>query len=118
MMMYAGTRAANTVAVRDVIPSVSAAPLASGGSDQERITAAVRRTLPSVVAINVTINGVEQVPVDPFGQFYQNVPFRVPASGSGFVISSNGLIVTNAHVVTGGTGRPVTPVIIARRTLM
>lgn len=88
------------------IPAVSAAPLTGGGGDQERITAAVKRALPSVVALNVTINGVEQVPIDPFGDV-ANQPFQARASGSGFVISSSGLIATNAHVVIGPDGRPV-----------
>ncbi len=105
MMLYASTHFANVAGPNHTPPAVSAAPIA-GGSDQDRIVTAVKRVLPSVVAIDVTVNGVQQVPVDPFGQFYQNVPYHAKASGSGFVISDKGLIVTNAHVVTGPNGRP------------
>ncbi|MDQ2663049.1 MAG: trypsin-like peptidase domain-containing protein [Candidatus Eremiobacteraeota bacterium] len=106
VMLYVGSHMSNGSLNANALPAVSAAPL-GGGSDQERITSAVKRALPSVVALNVTINGVDQVPVDAFGQFYQNQPFQARASGSGFVISSSGLIATNAHVVIGPDGRPV-----------
>ncbi|HEY8298615.1 MAG TPA: trypsin-like peptidase domain-containing protein [Candidatus Baltobacteraceae bacterium] len=106
MMLYASTHFANVAGPGHSLPAVSAAPLAGGGSDQDRIVTAVKRVLPSVVSIDVVINGVQQVPVDPFGQFYQNVPYKARASGSGFVISKDGMIVTNAHVVTGPNGQP------------
>lgn len=74
-----------------------------GGSDQSRIVAAVKADKPSVVALQVTVNGTQYVPVDPFGDTQaQNVQGR--ASGSGFVYSKSGLIVTNAHVVSPPTG--------------
>ncbi|MBV9102030.1 MAG: trypsin-like peptidase domain-containing protein [Candidatus Eremiobacteraeota bacterium] len=109
MMLYASTHFAGVAGPNNQPPPLSAAPLASGGSDQDRIISAVRRVEPSVVALNVTVNGQQVVPVDPFSQFFgggQNAPqiqrFRAQASGSGFVYSrsgSSGLIVTNAHVV-------------------
>jgi S1-C subfamily serine protease len=111
MMLYASTHFAGVAGPNHTPPAVSAAPLAAV-SDQQLIVDAVKRTLPSVVAIDVTISGVRQVPVDPFGQFYQNVPYKEPASGSGFVISSKGLIVTNAHVVTGPNGKPDSKVVV------
>jgi serine protease Do len=76
----------------------------NGESDQTRIIRAVANVGPSVVALNVVINGTQVVPPDPFSQFFgRGAPtlqrFRAQASGSGFVYDRSGLIVTNSHVV-------------------
>ncbi|MBD5633468.1 MAG: hypothetical protein IAI49_03215, partial [Candidatus Eremiobacteraeota bacterium] len=94
MMLFASTHFAGVAGPNNSPPSVIAAPLsASGGSDQERIISAVKRVAPSVVALNVSVNGQQVVPTDPFAQFFgQQSPSRVQkfkarASGSGFVYS-------------------------------
>jgi S1-C subfamily serine protease len=116
MMLFASTHFTGVAGPGNTPPNVSAAPL-SAGSDQDRIVSAVKRVAPSVVALNVTVNGQQVIPVDPFSQFFgggQQMPgrverFKARASGSGFVYSRTGdsaLIVTNAHVVrppSGGT---------------
>jgi serine protease Do len=80
-----------------------AADLFDGGSDQARITGAVKRAGPSVVALEVYVGGTRYVPIDPFGDTApQAVQGR--ASGSGFVYDSSGTIVTNAHVVSPPSG--------------
>ena len=118
MMLFASTHFAGIAGPGNTPPSVNAAALpSSGGSDQERIVSAVKRVAPSVVALNVTVNGQQQVPIDPFAQFFgQQGPqrtqrFRARASGSGFVYARNGdgsgLIVTNAHVVRPPNGANV-----------
>lgn len=106
MMLYASTHFSNVAGPNGTPPAVSAAPLTSGGSDQDRIINAVKRTKPSVVSISVTVNGKQYIPVDPllqqfFGQQGPGVvqPFHGKASGSGFVFDDKGDIVTNAHVV-------------------
>jgi S1-C subfamily serine protease len=107
MMLYASTHFTGVSGPNDTPPAVSAAPLASGGGggDQSRIVAAVKRAKPAVVAITLTVNGKQVIPVDPFLQqfFGQQAPgivqpFSGKASGSGFVIDNKGDIVTNAHV--------------------
>jgi serine protease Do len=111
MMLYASTHFVNVAGPNNTPPAVSAAALpASGTSDQDRIVSAVKRVEPAVVAIDVTINGTRVVPADPFSQFFGGAPsvgrvqrYHAQASGSGFVYSRNGLIVTNAHVVPPGT---------------
>lgn len=106
MMLYASTHFVAVTGAPHDPPAAAAAPLSSGGSDQDRIISAVKRVKPSVVAINVTINGRQYIPVDPimqqfFGQQGPGVlqPFSAKVSGSGFVYGSQGYIVTNAHVV-------------------
>ena len=111
MMLFASTHFASVSGPNNTPPAVSAAPLINGGtSDQDRIVNAVKRVEPAVVAIDVTINGTRVVPADPFSQFFGGGPsvgrvqrYHAQASGSGFVYSRTGLIVTNAHVVPPGT---------------
>ena len=106
MMLNASTHFSNVAGPDYTPPAVSAAPLSSGSSDQERIVNAVKRVKPSVVAIDVTVNGQIYQPIDPllqqfFGQQGPGIvqPFKGKDSGSGFIYDRNGDIVTNAHVV-------------------
>jgi serine protease Do len=115
MMVYASSHFAGVAGPGNTPPAVSAAPL-SGGSDQDRIVSAVKRVAPSVVALNVTVNGQQVVPTDPFSQMFgQQGPqqmrrYHARASGSGFVYSRDGMIVTNAHVIRPPNGGNVSKI--------
>jgi serine protease Do len=77
---------------------------AANVSDSRRtaITRAVERVAPSVVTIQT--EAVERVS-DPFDFFFGGGTRSrvVPGLGSGFIVRSDGVIVTNAHVVANAT---------------
>jgi len=114
MMLYASSHFGGATGPGSTPPAVAAVPL-SGVSDQDRIVSAVKRTKSSVVAITEQVNGQQVIPADPFfQQFFGGQgpgivqPYKGQASGSGFVIDSQGDIVTNAHVLQPPSGGKVT----------
>lgn len=81
-------------------------PLQPGGLEDNFVTLAVDKAEAAVVQVNVsrTLAGTRNVPgpLRPFLGGGQPTPFNTPVLrgiGSGFVIDSRGLLLTNAHVV-------------------
>ena len=92
----------------DSVPAAQARQVSAANEqiDSQRrtaITAAVQRVAPSVVTVQTET--VERVPADFYEQFFGGRSGRrvSPGLGSGFIVRPDGVIVTNAHVVSGAT---------------
>ena len=83
-------------------------------SHEQAIIKAVKEISPAVVSIVVSkdVPIIEQRFMDPFEEFFgpEGFPFQVPqrqrgterkeiGGGTGFIVSGNGLVITNKHVV-------------------
>lgn len=74
-------------------------------SDSQLITDIAKTVGPSVVSVNVAITTSSSGSSDTggFGLFGFSQPEQEQAAGTGIIISSNGIILTNRHVVPQGT---------------
>jgi serine protease Do len=73
-----------------------------GRSRQTAIVVAASRLAPAVVSVNV-LRRERQLPQDPFEQFFtpRGAEQVVEGYGSGFIISPDGVVITNQHVTQG-----------------
>lgn len=88
-------------------------PFSAGLNSQKKIVSSesqlinqIAKTVgPSVVSVNVAITTTSASTTDPFGLFGFSAPQaqQEQAAGTGITISSEGIIVTNRHVVPQGT---------------
>src|SRR5437763_8150056 len=99
-------------------PAVNAKQVASLESLNEERRALVKSVIPAVVAVKTSTKVAirREYGVDPFEFFFPNQRrFRNPRDeelvqnslGSGVIVTSEGHIITNNHVVTDRQGRPV-----------
>ncbi|MBC5794061.1 trypsin-like peptidase domain-containing protein [Sphaerospermopsis sp. LEGE 00249] len=122
-MTFAGGYLANNqqqvaeTASKLAVQSVNAAPPLPGNIDPNFVTQVVQRVGPAVVRINSSRTVQSRLPEefnDPF--FRRFFGSRLPqggnrverGAGSGFIISADGRILTNAHVVEGADRVTVT----------
>ena len=89
-----------SVAAVAATPHLAAQSL--GKSRQTAIVTAASRLAPAVVSVNV-LRRERRLPQDPFEQFFtpRGAEQLVEGYGSGFVISADGVVITNQHVTQG-----------------
>src|SRR5881396_2240714 len=100
----------SSLLLRASLATVALAPHLAGQDlgkvRQTAIVTAASRLAPAVVSVNV-LRRERRLPQDPFEQFFtpRGAERVVEGYGSGFVISPDGVVITNQHVARGGADR-------------
>ncbi len=98
-----GTSDAQGAPPASLLPAPDPSPSAINTSRRTAITEAVARVSPAVVTVQT--ERLERTALTPFDAFFgaRSGSQVVPGVGSGFIVREDGVIVTNAHVISGAS---------------
>jgi serine protease Do len=108
--LLAGTLCAGSLSAQAAVRPRTVTPSADvTASRRSAIVEAARRVAPSVVSVTV-VRRERQVANDPFSFFFfpREYEREVQGGGTGFVITADGVVITNQHVTDGASQIVVT----------
>ncbi|HVJ27928.1 MAG TPA: trypsin-like peptidase domain-containing protein [Vicinamibacterales bacterium] len=103
------------IAQRQPAAPIGRPAITAGAASLPDLTGIAERAVRAVTSISTTSTVRSPVAVDPFGFFYRDemIERRAQSLGSGVIVSADGYVVTNNHVIETRGSRPQVSVILA-----